>query len=46
MLFLEHLRPGSVVAINLDDKYGLKLMMKLKKNHSYLLITVNINLQI
>ena len=31
MLFLEHLRPGSVVAINLDDKYGLKLYNEIKE---------------
>ena len=31
MLFLEHLRPGSVVAINLDDKYGLKLYDEIKE---------------
>ncbi len=31
MLFLEHLRPGSVVSINLDDKYGLKLYDEIKE---------------
>ncbi len=30
-LFLEHLKPGSIVAINLDDEFGLKLYEEIKE---------------
>ena len=30
-LFLEHLKPGSIVAINLDDNFGLKLYEEIKE---------------
>ena len=30
--FTEHLKPGEIVAINLDDEFGFKIFQEIKKN--------------